>query len=155
MSGRGSPRTDTLIPEWKGSSNQSPVPHPAQWKPNELRAYPRSHLAGWTGIMQADAFAGFTALYESPRKPAPIIEAACWCFDLAKLTKAPIAVEAVQKIDVLFEIERGINGLDPDKRVAVRCEKSKPLCDHLRQERDRQSDQLRPLTMASIHPLSE
>jgi hypothetical protein len=72
--------------------------------------YPRVHLAGWTGIMQTDAFAGFNELYEARRKPAPIIEAACWShgrrkfFDLAKLTKAPIACEAVQRIDELFEI---------------------------------------------------
>ena len=49
-------------------------------------------------------------------KPGPIIEAACWAharrkfFDLARLTKAPIAVEAVKRIDVLFAIEREING---------------------------------------------
>jgi len=95
--------------------------------------YPRTHLAGWTGIMQADAFAGFNELYEARRKPAPIIEAACWShgrrkfFDLAKLTKAPIACEAVRRIDELFEIERSINGCTPDERLAVRQEKSKPL----------------------------
>jgi hypothetical protein len=67
----------------------------------------------------------FFAAAAGRRKPVPIIEAACWShwrrkfFDLAKLTKAPIAIEAVQKIDVLFEIERGINGLEPDMRVAV------------------------------------
>ena len=26
--------------------------------------YPQEHLAGWTGIMQADAFSGFNELYE-------------------------------------------------------------------------------------------
>ena len=36
------------------------------------------------------------------------------------------------EIDVLFEIERGINGLEPDKRVAARQDESKPLCDDLR-----------------------
>ena len=116
------------------------VPPAALFYYSRTRAgeYPRAHLAGWTGIMQADAFAGFNELYEGRRKPAPIIEAACWShwrrkfFDLAKLTKAPIAMEAVQKIDVLFEIERGINGLEPDKRVAARHDQSKPLCDDLR-----------------------
>ena len=116
------------------------VPPAALFYYSRTRAgeYPRAHLAGWTGIMQADAFAGFNELYKGRRKPAPIIEAACWShwrrkfFDLAKLTKAPIAMEAVQKIDVLFEIERGINGLEPDKRVAARHDQSKPLCDDLR-----------------------
>ena len=51
--------------------------------------------------MQADAYAGFTRLYEGNRKGGPIIEAACWAharrkfFDLARLSKAPIAAEAV------------------------------------------------------------
>jgi transposase len=111
--------------------------------------YPRAHLAGWTGIMQADAFAGFNQLYEARRRPAPIIEAACWShgrrkfFDLAKLTKAPIACEAVRRIDELFEIERSINGCTPEERLAVRQKQAKPLVEALetwlRDERDRVS----------------
>ena len=111
--------------------------------------YPRAHLAGWTGIMQADAFAGFNELYEARRKPAPIIEAACWShgrrkfFDLAKLTKAPIACEAVRRIDELFEVERAINGASPEQRLAIRHERSKPLVlaleAWLREQRDRVS----------------
>ena len=95
--------------------------------------HPQKHLAGFTGILQADAFSGYGALYEGRRKPAPIIEAACWShgrrnfFDLAKLNKAPIAIEAVRRIDELFEIERTINGKTPEQRVAVRQEQSKPL----------------------------
>ena len=67
--------------------------------------------------MQADAYAGFGRLYEANRKAGPIIEAACWAharrkfFDLARLSKAPIATEAVKRIDGLFAIEREINGL--------------------------------------------
>ena len=49
-------------------------------------------------------------------------------FRFGETDEAPIAIEAVQKLDVLFEIERGINGLEPDKRV----DQSKPLCDDLR-----------------------
>ena len=58
--------------------------------------------------MQADACAGFGKLYEANRKEGPIIEAACWAhgrrkfFDLARLSTAPIAAEAVKRIDVLF-----------------------------------------------------
>ena len=83
--------------------------------------------------MQADAYAGFTKLYEANRKGGPIIEAACWAharrkfFDLARLSKAPIAVEAVKRIDVLFAIEREINGLMPQERLCVRQERSQPL----------------------------
>ena len=83
--------------------------------------------------MQADAYAGFTKLYEANRKGGPIIEAACWAharrkfFDLARLSKAPIAAEAVKRIDGLFAIEREINGLMPQERLCVRQERSRPL----------------------------
>lgn len=40
--------------------------------------HPEQHLAGYAGLMQADAYAGFGKLYEANRKGGPIIEAACW-----------------------------------------------------------------------------
>jgi transposase len=99
--------------------------------------YPSEHLRGWAGVMQADAFAGFNALYDGARKPGPIVEASCWAhsrrkfFELAKLTKAPIALEAVRRIDELFDIEREINGAPPDERKAARQARSKPLVEAL------------------------
>lgn len=52
---------------------------------------------------------------------------------MAELKKAPIAIEAVRRIDALFAIEREINGKPPDERLAVRRERSKPLVDDLEQ----------------------
>ena len=95
--------------------------------------HPRRHLAGWTGILQADAYAGFGELYEAKRRPAPIIEASCWShgrrkfFELADLRKAPLAIEAVRYIDEIFAIEREINGTTTDRRLAVRQERLKLL----------------------------
>ena len=40
--------------------------------------HPVRHLARWSGLLQADAYAGFGQLYEAGRHPAPIQEAACW-----------------------------------------------------------------------------
>ncbi len=48
-------------------------------------------------------------------------------FDLARLKKAPIAIEAVKRIDTLFAIEREINGLSPSQRRTVGQERSRPL----------------------------
>ncbi len=95
--------------------------------------HPEQHLAGFAGLMQADAYAGFNRLYDVDRSPAPIIEAACWAharrkfFDLARINSAPIAAEAVTRIDALFAIEREINGLAPQQRVEVRTERSRRL----------------------------
>jgi transposase len=95
--------------------------------------HPERHLANYVGLMQADAYAGFNRLYDARRKGGPIIEAACWAharrkfFDLARLNKAPIAIEAVERIDTLFAIEREINGLPAQERLRVRNERSRPL----------------------------
>ena len=74
-------------------------------------SHPEQHLAGYSGILQADAYAGFNALYAADRKPGPITEAGCWAharrklFELADIaskardhkptTISPIAFEAV------------------------------------------------------------
>ena len=95
--------------------------------------HPEQHLASYTGLMQADAYAGFNRLYEANRKGGSIVEAACWAharrklFDLACLNKGPIAAGAVKRIDALFAIERQINGLTPPQRVNARHESSRPL----------------------------
>jgi transposase len=95
--------------------------------------HPCRHLAGYTGILQADAYAGFNDLYVPGRKPGPVIEAACWAhgrrklFALAELAKAPLAIEAVRRIDVIFAIERDINGLSAAQRQAIRQVRVAPL----------------------------
>jgi hypothetical protein len=103
------------------------------YSPDRGGEHPERHLANYAGLMQADAYAGFNRLYKASRRPGPIVEAACWAharrkfFDLARLQKAPIAVEAVERIDALFAIEREINGLSSEQRLAVRNERSRPL----------------------------
>jgi transposase len=88
--------------------------------------HPRRHLAGWAGILQADAYAGFGELYDGRRSPGPITEAACWAhgrrkfFVMADLKQAPLATEAVRRIDAIFAIERQINGAAVDDRRATR-----------------------------------
>lgn len=95
--------------------------------------HPEQHLKSYAGMMQADAYAGFNRLYEPNRKPGPIIEVACWSharrkfFDLARIAKAPIAIEAIARMDALFAIEREINGTSPERRRGARDERMRPL----------------------------
>jgi transposase len=113
--------------------------------------HPQAHLAGYAGILQADAYDGYGKLYESGRTPGPIVEAACWVharrpfFAMADIEEnarrkaagkkeiplSPIAVEIVRRIDALFEIERSINGKSANERLAVRRDKSRPLVQEL------------------------
>ncbi len=48
-------------------------------------------------------------------------------FELAAISKAPIAAEAVRRIDELFRVERELNGKPAAERLAVRKERTKPL----------------------------
>ncbi len=106
--------------------------------------HPERHLKQFTGILQADAYAGYNRLYLVDRKPGPVMEALCWSharrkfFVLADIAAnarrgktappiSPIAFEAVRRIDILFDIERDINGLPAQQRLAARQERSAPL----------------------------
>jgi transposase len=113
------------------------------YSPDRGGAHPERHLAGYSGILQADAYSGFNALYEPRRMPGPITEAACWAharsklFELADVASkarnntsgviSPIAFVALQKFDAIFALERGINGLPPDQRLAARTKDIAPL----------------------------
>jgi transposase len=96
-------------------------------------AHPRQHLAGYSGILQADAYGGYNDLYLPLRQPGPVTEAGCWAharrhfFKLAELAHAPLAVEAVRRIDLIFDAERPINGLSIDQRLATRKATVAPL----------------------------
>ncbi len=114
-------------------------------------AHVDAHLARWSGLLQADAYGGYNRLYVVDRKPGLILEAACWAharrpffaaadIEASARRKAegkmpapisPLALEIVQRMDRLFEIERGINGRSADERRAVRQELSRPLVDEL------------------------
>jgi len=106
------------------------------YSPTREGKYPEQQLAAYTGICQADAYSGFNSLFAAGRQPGPVIEAACWShsrrkfFELARLRKMPVAIEAVLRIDELFAIEREINGQPPAVRLAVRRERSKPLIEN-------------------------
>ncbi len=113
--------------------------------------HPQTHLAAWSGILQADAYGGYNELYREGRDPGPVLEAGCFAharrkfFELADVVSSarkksrgqrssmtyPIALEAVQRLDALFDIERGINGTAPAERIAVRQELSAPLMSEL------------------------
>jgi transposase len=114
--------------------------------------HPQGHLAGYAGILQADAYDGYNKLYQGDRTPGPVREAACWVharrpfFAMADLEEnarrkaagkkeiplSPIAIEVVRRIDALFEIERSINGKSAEERLAARGTLSRPLVEDLR-----------------------
>ncbi|MCC8978519.1 transposase [Bradyrhizobium elkanii] len=131
--------------------------------------HPQKHLAAFAGILQADCYNGFEPLFDPQKKVLPITPAFCFAharrgfFELADIEKnaregkrgkpvSPIALEAVRRLDVLFEIERAINGCGAEERHAVRQEKSKPLLGDMhawllreRETLSRSSEVLKPM----------
>ena len=109
--------------------------------------HPTAHLAGWSGILQADAYAGFGKLYAAERRPGSVAQALCWAharrkfFELADIAAvarsrsagavSPIALEAVTRIDAIFDVERSINGTAPEGRLAARRGEVAPLIEDL------------------------
>ena len=124
--------------------------------------HPNKHLTGWQGILQSDVYGGYNDLYLSDRNPGPVRSALCWShapshrlrandcratgrkfFELADIAGnvrdgkpahdiSPIALEAVKRIDAIFDIEREISGMDVETRLAIRQERSRPLVEVLR-----------------------
>jgi transposase len=99
----------------------------------------REHLAPFAGHLHADGYAGFAELYESAEsKPANVTEVACWAhvrrkfFDVHKSNGSPIAKEALAAIGALFDIERAIASLIPERRRRVRQDAAKPRLDALK-----------------------
>ncbi|MDF2097532.1 IS66 family transposase [Aquibaculum arenosum] len=110
--------------------------------------HPVEHLERYGGILQADAYAGYKPLYERDSGAGAVTEALCWSharrkfYELADLARkrhrgsrappsSPLALEAVKRIDALFDIERAINGLSAEERRAIRQEQSRPLVEEL------------------------
>ncbi|UPT88751.1 IS66 family transposase [Bradyrhizobium barranii subsp. apii] len=131
--------------------------------------HPQKHLAVFAGILKADCYNGFEPLFDPQKKTLPITPAYCFAharrgfFELADIKKnawegtkdkpvSPIALEAVRRVDALFEIERPINGCSADERRAVRQQQSKPLLDDMhawllrkRETLSRSSEVLKPI----------
>lgn len=125
------------------------------------KEHPTRHLAGWTGILQADAYGGYNDLYHADHKPAPALSALCWSharrkfFELADIRDkarkgkevaeeiSPVALEAVKRFDAIFDVERELGGLTAEVRHDARQRLVRPMVqelhDWLRAERARMS----------------
>jgi transposase len=138
--GRGKTKTGRL---WCYVRDDRPFGGPAppavlyRYSPDRKGEHPRTHLAPFRGILQADGYAGYAGLYERG-----VTEAACWAhvrrkfFDVHAATQhapghltlgSPLAQEALQRIAALYAIEATIRGEPPDVRLRVRQAQSAPL----------------------------
>ncbi len=141
---------------WTYVRNDRPFAGPAppaalfRYSRDRRAEHPVGHLAGYRGILQADAYAGYNALFRADRAPGPLARALCWAharrkfFELADVAAqlkrrkgapviSPIAAEAVRRIDAVFEAERAVNGRSAADRLVMRREIAAPLVTELEQ----------------------
>lgn len=103
-----------------------------RYSPDRKGERPRAHLTNFTGVLQADAYAGFDRLYGEK-----IQEAACWAhvrrkfYDIHVSLASPIALEALERIGRLYKTEEEIRGRQPDERRAVRQARAGPELESL------------------------
>lgn len=100
-----------------------------QYSPDRKGEWPLAHLKHFTGILQADGYAGYDRIYARGR----IVEAACWAhvrrkfYDFHVASASPLAAEALTRIGALYAIETELRGRDPDTRKAGRQARAGPL----------------------------
>ena len=123
----------TYVRDDRPAGDEAP---PAVWfaySPNRRGEHPQAHLKSFKGILQADAYGGFDALYAD----GAILEAACWAhvrrkfFDVHKAQGSPLAAEALKRIGALYGIEEEIRGKPPQERHAARVAQATPLLESL------------------------
>ena len=132
--GEGRTRTGRLwvyVRDDRASGQSSP---PAAWyrySPDRKGEHPRAHLAGFNGVLQADAYGGWNGLYDSGR----VTEAACWAharrpwWDLYQTHRdgTGLAAQALRRIQALYAIEAEIRGQPPLERRLQRQARAGPL----------------------------
>ena len=125
----------TYVQDDRPAGDSTPAAVWFAYSPDRRGEHPREHLRNFSGILQADAYAGFHHLYEGGQ----IQEAACWAhvrrkfYELQVAQASPLAAEALKRIAELYAIESDIRGRPTDERLQVRTTRARPLLEGLQE----------------------
>jgi transposase len=117
----------TYVRDDRPAGSREPAAVLLRYSPDRKGERPQKHLSAFTGVLQADAYAGFDRLYGEK-----IQEAACWAhvrrkfYDIHVALTSPIAAEALDRIGRLYAIEAEIRGQLPEERRRVRQARAGP-----------------------------
>lgn len=134
--GRGKTKTGRLWVYVRDDRPAAGTAAPAVWfayTENRKGEHPQRHLARYAGVLQADAYGGYQAIYGTGQ----VVEAACWAharrkfYELDQARPSTITAEALRRIGQLYAIEARIRGKPPDFRWRVRQAEAWPLLDAL------------------------
>ena len=86
-------------------------------------------LHGWADILVRDQFKGYQSMVKQHgRTGAGCLAHLRRKFDeLIKVDQSPVALQAVQRIALIYRVEREAQDLMADARLAMRQTRSKPL----------------------------
>ena len=134
--GHGQTKTGRLWVYVRDDRNCGSAAPPAVWfaySPNRQGQHPQSHLADFSGVLQADAYAGYDKIFTDDR----VQEAACMAHarrkvhDLHARKPTPTTTEILRRIGELYAIESQIRGQPADERKRIRQLQARPLLDEL------------------------
>lgn len=123
---------------WNGPAPPAAV---YRYSPGRGGNHPQGHLEAFTGWLQVDGYAGYSALFEPDQNgTVRVLEVNCWAHgrrgfhDLAVAAKgkAPVAREALERIGALYAIEAKIRGQAAEVRRNVRQAEARPLVEELK-----------------------
>lgn len=136
--GNGQTRTGRLWVYVRDDRRSGCTAPPAAWfayTPNRQGQHPQQHLANFSGVLQADAYAGYNQVYADGR----VHEAACMAHarrkihDLHMRKATGTTTEALRRIGELYAIEEQIRCRTPAERRRIRQERARPLLDDFEQ----------------------
>ena len=141
--GRGKTKTGrlwVLVRDERPWGSRAPPAVVYRYSTDRRGEHARALLDTCRGFLHADGDAGFNELYApDPMTHQPRLhEVACWAharrkiYEVELATGSAIAKGALQRIAALFAVEAGINGRQPEDRLAVRQQKAVPLLGELK-----------------------
>lgn len=138
----------TYVVDDRASGATTPALAWYKFTPDRSGIHPQTELKSFSGLLQADGYAGYDKLYEGGR----VKEVACWAhfrrkiFENHATSPTPLTTDMLERIAQLYRHEADIRGQPPDARRQRRQELSKALIDDLRTAID---DALRRLSPKS------
>jgi len=138
----------TYVVDDRASGSTGPAMVWYKFTTDRSGVHPQAELKSFSGLLQADGYAGYEKLYHDGR----VKEVACWAhfrrkiFENHQSSPTPLTTDLLDRIAALYRIEAEVRGQPPDIRRQHRQEYSKPKIDELRSVID---DALRRLSPKS------
>jgi transposase len=130
---------------WVYVGDRSPADIVYDYTSTRSRAGPLEFLGDFRGYLQADAYAGYDALYAT----GGVVEVGCWAharryFWDAKAADEARALLALGFIQHLYRVEAEGKDLEAGARRALRQERAQPVLERFRRWLDEQADVVLP-----------